>query len=56
MATSLYGDVGIHLWFLLNMVTDHFWRARLVVSVVSARERAVDNFIQGTKTWADHLL
>ena len=30
-------------------VADRFWRARLVVSVVGARERAADNFIQGTK-------
>jgi len=46
-------------------VADRFWRARLVgssvlnnvsISVVSARERAVDNFILGNKAWADHLL
>ena len=30
-------------------VADRFWQARLVISVVNARERAVDNFIQGTK-------
>ena len=37
-------------------VADRHWRARLVISVVKARERAVDNFIQGTKAWVDHLL
>ena len=35
-------------------VADRFWRVRLVVSVVKARERAVDNFVQGTKAWVDH--
>ena len=30
-------------------VADHFWRARLVISVVNARERAVDNFIQAVR-------
>ena len=37
-------------------VADRYWRARLVISVVKARERAVDNFIQGTKAWGDNLL
>ena len=37
-------------------VADRHWRARLVISVVKARERAVDNFIQGTKAWGDNLL
>ena len=37
-------------------VADRCWRARLVISVVKARERAVDNFVQGTNAWADHLL
>ena len=37
-------------------VADRRWRARLVISVVKARERAVDNFIQGTKAWVDDLL
>ena len=39
-------------------VADRHWRAQLVISVVKARERAVDvdNFIQGTKAWGDNLL
>ena len=37
-------------------VADRHWRARLVISVVKARERAVDNFVQGTKAWVDNLL
>ena len=37
-------------------VADRFWRVWLVVSVVSARERAVDDFIQGTEAWAGRLL
>ena len=37
-------------------VADRHWRAQLVISVVKARERAVDDFIQGTKAWGDDLL
>jgi len=37
-------------------LADRHWRARLVISVIKARERAVDNFVQGTKAWVDHLL
>ena len=47
---------GLHNGTWSVAVADRFWRARLVISVVNARERAVDNFIQGTKAWADHLL
>ena len=37
-------------------VADRHWRARLVISVVEARERVFDNFIQETKAWVHNLL